>query len=312
MKRVNTITLGIILAIVLQSPANATFTTGQEDFKLAVMGGPLLMEEAIDPQKALPQSAEPVDAKTRLKVENAFAKMPLRFEKNEGQTSNEVKFLSKGKGYTMYLTPTEAVMVLTKTINSGQSPMDRFDPLNEFEPPKTETSVVRMKVVGANPNPKIYGEDQLPGTSNYFLGQDQSKWRQGITNFKKVHYEEVYPGIDLVYYGNQGKLEYDFIVKPGADPDQISLKFEGVEEISLNHKGDLVLITESGKVIQHVPIIYQMIDRRRILISGNYKIDHEKQVTIQLSEYDPGRDLIIDPISLLSGEIFNIGLIVQY
>ena len=92
---------------------------------------------------------------------------------------------------------------------------------------RAKIDVLRMKLVGANSAPKIEGSDQLPGKSNYFIGNDPSKWRRGIPQYARVNYESVYPGVNLTYYGNQGQLEYDFRVAPGADPNQIALTFEG-------------------------------------------------------------------------------------
>ncbi len=299
MEHIHRIAFAIFLILAGPIQAHAYISTGQEDFQFAVMGGPLL-DKPENPQETFPLDTQPADAKTKLKVENAFAKMPLRFEKNEGQTSDDVKFLSRGQGYTMYFTPTESVMVRTKTIDSGKPKGDHFDPMADLEPPETETSVVRMEVIGANPQADIRGEEPLPGTSNYFLGNDQSKWQQGVRNYKKIHYEEVYPGIDLVYYGNQRKLEYDFIVKPGADPNQITLNFEGVDGITLKDNGDLLLRTQIGEVIHQTPIIYQTIAGEKKPIEGSYSLMADNSVAFNLAEYDSSHDLVIDPLAYSS------------
>ena len=127
--------------------------------------------------------------------------------------------------------------------------------------------MVRMKLVGANPQAKVDGLDELPGKSNYFVGNDPKKWRTNVANYAKVKYANVYPGVDLVYYGNQRQLEYDFVVQPGADPNQIALNVgaglvpvpgrpQGVP-LRIDANGDLVVATEGGEVIFHKPVVYQ-------------------------------------------------------
>ncbi|MBX3303499.1 MAG: hypothetical protein KF693_14890 [Nitrospira sp.] len=120
------------------------------------------------------------------------------------------------------------------------------DPTVLPDPTLIKQAVVRMKLEGANPSPAIDGLEQLPGIVNYFIGNDPAKWRTKIPTYAKVQYEEVYPSIDLAYYGNQGKLEYDFIVAPGADPNQIMLAFEGTSDIKVAESGDLLLTTALG------------------------------------------------------------------
>ena len=122
-----------------------------------------------------------------------------------------------------------------------------------------------MKLVGANPNPKIAGTDELPGKSNYFIGNDPKKWRTNVPNYAKVKYANVYPGVDLVYYGNQGQLEYDFMVSPGADPAAITLAVTPASSrhaakmaaLRIDKNGDLVMGTDVGEVIFHKPVVYQ-------------------------------------------------------
>ncbi len=240
--------------------------------------------------------ASQVDPATKLRLENSLAKLPLRFEKNEGQTSDAVKFLSRGSGYTLYFTPTESVMVLSRVVNAPPPEKQLRDLMQAQESVKRETSVLRMQVVGANKDAIIKGEDKLPGTSNYFKGSDPGKWRQGVANYKKVHYEEVYPGIDLVYYGNQRKLEYDFVVKPGADPEKIQLHFKGADTLSIDDKGNLVLETKTGNVVQHAPIVYQTIGGEKQSVEGRYVIKDNHSVAFKLVAYNPRHNLVIDPV----------------
>lgn len=147
----------------------------------------------------------------------SYSNLPLSFEANQGQTDAQVKFLSRGRGYTLFLAATEAVLTLKQA---------------------SESSVVRMKLVGANPHAEVSGLEKLPGKSNYFIGNDPDKWRTNVPQYAKVRYENVYPGIDLVYYGtNQRQLEYDFVIAPGADPGRIRLRLEGANDLALDEKG---------------------------------------------------------------------------
>src|SRR5205807_5659198 len=118
---------------------------------------------------------------------------------------------------------------------------------------KSKSAMLRMKFVGANPAPQVSGIDQLPGKSNYFIGNDPAKWRTNVANYAKVKYQEMYPGVDLVMYGNQRQLEYDFVVAPGADPKSIQIVFEGARQMRVEDGGDLVLRTRRGEVRQHKP-----------------------------------------------------------
>lgn len=223
----------------------------------------------------------------KLQLKQAFGQIPLSFESNQGQTDKSVRFFSRGNGYGFYLTPTEAVLVLSKQPEYSKSD------------PKIQSSIIRMQFVGANPEPRIVGEDKLTGKTNYFIGKDESKWRKGISNFKKARYQEIYPGIDLVFYGNQRKLEYDFVVKPGADPNLIQLSFEGADRLSIE-SGDLVLHTSGGDIFQKAPIIYQDIDGQRTMASGNYIFSENNQVAFYIGNHDSSSAIIIDPILIFS------------
>ncbi|MCA9484416.1 MAG: SBBP repeat-containing protein [Nitrospina sp.] len=272
--------------------------------------GPLLEKAMQSPGKSFrleSGNTAAVDDEARQAINRNLVKLPLRFEQNEGQTDEQVKFLSRGQGYQFFLTSTESVMVLTKT--EREYPRERFGIRRvKFEEPETvEHAVVRMQVVGGNPEPVIRGEDRLSGTSNYFVGNDKSRWRQGVENFASVHYEGVYPGIDLVYYGNQRKLEYDFIVKPGADPKKIELNFSGADGISIDGQGNLVLKTQVGDVVQHAPVIYQTIDGQKQHIDGRYVLTAPNRITFHVADYDKAHPLIIDPVLEYSTVIGSLG-----
>jgi len=222
--------------------------------------------------RANPDAAPKAEAKAE--VEAAYGNLPLSFEANRGQTDGQVKFLSRGHGYGLYLTATETVLKL-----------------------RNESSVLRMKFLGANPRPKVAGVDQLPGKTNYFIGSDPSKWRKDIPTYAKVKYEAVYPGVDVVYYGAQGReLEYDFIVAPGADPKAIKLSFEGADKLELNEQGDLVLRLAGKPIHLRKPVVYQEKGGVRQEIASNYAPAGAREVGIDVAAYDASRPLVIDPV----------------
>src|SRR5262245_50157282 len=222
-------------------------------------------------------------------VRGSFGNLPMRFELNEGQTDSQVKFIARGPGYGLFLTPYDAALRL-------------------------QSSVIRIRLSGANPDPRIRGVNELAGKTNYFTGQDQSRWRAQVQSFAKVKYENVYKGVDLVYYGNQGRLEYDFIVAPGAGPSAIRLAFEGAEKIEIDADGDLVLRTPGGLLRQRKPIIYQEVNGARREIPGRYAIRNpqsairNQEVAIEVGEYDATRPLIIDPVLVYSTYLGGSGI----
>jgi hypothetical protein len=157
-----------------------------------------------------------------------------------------------------------------------------------------------MKLVEANPTPNMVGLDELPGKSHWFVGNDPHQWRANIPNYARVEYQAVYPGIDLVYYGNQQQLEYDFIVAAGADPDVITLGFQGVDQLEINAQGDLILHTAGGKIGQHRPCVYQEINGVKEEILGGYVLKGEHQVGFEAAAYDTAQPLVIDPVLVYS------------
>jgi hypothetical protein len=185
------------------------------------------------------------------KILESYGQLPLSFEPNAGQTDARVKFLSRGPGYTVFLTGNDAVLALAagaknkaNTSAAGSAlPFLGFRDLSTPRPePQKTSAVLRMHLIGANPHSQVAGMDQLPGTTNYFLGKDSHSWRTGVETYRKVSYQNVYPGIDLVYYGNQRQLEYDFVVAPGSDPAAIKVSMAGASKMHLDAEtGDLIL-----------------------------------------------------------------------
>ena len=158
-----------------------------------------------------------------------YGQLPLSFEANQGQTDARVNYVARGGGYTLFLTPTEAILALSQTHKSSV------------------THTIRMQLLGANPTAAVAGLKTLPGVSNYFVGQMSVQWQRNIPNVAKVEYREVYPGVNVVYYGKQRQLEYDLVLAPGADPAVIQLAFTGATA-RLDEQGNLVLHTPNGEV----------------------------------------------------------------
>lgn len=257
---------------------------GQPIAPLSVTHGAPGVGRATTSEKPTTTSAP--DAATKARVEENYGKLPLSFEANKGQTDARVKFISRGQGYSFFLTPSEAVMTLNRAEAKEQGARAK----------KETSATLRMKLVGANEQPRISGLDEQAGKTNYFLGNDARQWKTDVPNYGKVKYEGVYPGVDVVYYGNQQQLEYDFIVAPGADPKQIKLSFAGARQMRLDENGDLILKTQAGEVRQHKPIVYQEENGKRREITSRYVLAGHSQVHFKIGEYDVSQPLVIDPI----------------
>jgi hypothetical protein len=251
------------------------------------------------------------DAARRVQVSETYGKLPVHFEANQGQTDEQVKFLARGKGHTLFLTPSEAVVVLTKREQTAKGKVQgaRLRPEEGGEVTRT---VLRMTFVGANPEPRLVGTEELPGKANYFIGNDRAKWRTNVPTYARVQYTNIYPGIGLVYYGNGRQVEYDFVVGPGANPNRILLGFEGADKLEVDAQGDLVLHTTAGAIRQRKPVIYQEVGGERREIAGGYVIKGTRQVGFRVAAYDASRPLVIDPAlfysTYLGGSDFDEGL----
>lgn len=224
--------------------------------------------------------------------------LPLNFELNQGQTHQRVKFLARSNGYVLFLTATEAVMALDNpaTHRKGKENLD----VREEEKARPPRSIVRMKLEGANHGAQVEGLEPLTTTSNYFIGQDPTAWRTNVPNYARVRYAQVYPGIDMVYYGSGRRLEYDFIVAPGSDPELIDIAFGGIQDFEISRMGDLVLHTQQGNILQRRPVAYQEIDGVKEQVAVDYVAKDEHRVGFQLGAYDQSRPLIIDPVLIYS------------
>lgn len=248
-----------------------------------------LLEDRLCPSGQTLGVPTSLDAVTQAHVSAAYGQLALSFEANQGQTDASVNFLSRGSGYTLFLTPGEAVLSLA----AGEA-----------------KDVIRMHIVGSDPNAQSTGLAMQAGRTNYLVGNDPSLWHSDVSNYGKVAYQNVYTGIDLVYYGNQRQLEYDFVVAPGADPNAIRLAFDGVRSMELDAGGNLILHTAGGDLVKDAPVVYQESDGGRSSIAGRYLLD-DGQVRFEVGPYDHARPLVIDPIlsysTYLGGSGIDVG-----
>ena len=227
----------------------------------------------------------------RDRVNDAYGKLPLAFELNRGQAGDDVQFLSRAGTYSLYLTRTDAVLFLRKP--RRDRPAESAMPASA---PATVGGSLRMNLVGANPALRIEGQDPLPGTVNYFIGNDPAGWRTDIATYASVNYRGVYPGIDLVFHGNQRQFEYDFLVAPHADPETITIMFSGAASMRVDDDGSLVLHTADGEIRQRRPDVYQHVRGERRTINARYVLKHGDGVGFEIAAYDHGKPLLIDPV----------------
>jgi hypothetical protein len=281
-------------------------------------------------------------------VARGYAKLPLAFEPNLGQANSEAKFLARGDGYALFLTPNEASFVLsTPSTNGGVEKKNsrRASANSSFLPDlarlardtnflnaNQSVETLRMKLAGANTVAQIAAMHEMPGHSNYFRGNNPHDWRTNIPNYGELKVEGVYPGVNLLYHGNQRQLEFDFVVRPGHDSKSIQLEFQGAKHLRVDSAGDLVLDRKDRKVRFHRPVAYQLADEassgnqentstaaesregtqlKKNLIASKYVITGKNRVGFWVGEYDRNRELVIDPTlsysTFLGGAAADIG-----
>jgi hypothetical protein len=217
---------------------------------------------------------------TRIQAEADYGKLPLRFEPNHGQFDPKIKFFSRGTGYGVSFTRRDAVLSLHKTAAQGD--------------------VVHIQIAGQTVPDSPTGESQLPGVVNYMQGNDPAAWRTNIPTYAKVRYAAVYPGVDLLYYGSQQQLEYDFVVAPHTDASQISLRFAGARNLHLDRSGNLVITANNGSVAFHKPVVYQILRGQRHEVAGNFSLLAGNTVAFRVGPYDRSQPLTIDPTLIYS------------
>ena len=226
---------------------------------------------------------------TKAQAWKSYGALPMSFEVNQGQADSSVRFLARGPGYTIFLSPGEATLAL-----ESSQPDRRFP---EKAQPKPSTRVLSMKIEGANPSATANALDRLPGVSNYFIGNDPSRWQTNIPTYKKVQFEEIRPGVDLVYYGNQRQLEYDFLLSPGVAPQSLAMTFQG-SEAAIDSHGDLVFSSTDGQMTFRRPVAYQTDNSnpaKKRYLEASYVLRGHNRVGFNVANYDPRQPLIIDP-----------------
>lgn len=234
----------------------------------------------------------------KLRIARSYGEIPLSFEINQGQADAQVSFLSRGAGYSILFKDREAVLLLTRSNPAREillRPTERM--LSGSRTKDIETDALGMRLVGLSPAAVASGQAQLPGTVNYFIGNDPAKWLTAIPTFERVKYTGVYPGVDLAYYGNRQRLEFDFDVAPGADANRIRLRFEGARRLKLDQDGNLSIVTGNGQIGFEKPAIFQPSgDTGKQTVKGSFRILSGRTVAFSLGRYDHTKPLVIDPI----------------
>jgi hypothetical protein len=232
-----------------------------------------LCRSAFGQQTAIGASA------TNARAFKSYGRLPLSFEPNRGQTTAHADYLARGPGYSVFLSRTSAVFAfshhsLPASSNKQGNPRSHVDPEaiqntpNQTSASESKPEVLEMQLAGVRAGIKAEGKDVLPGTANYFRGNDPAQWHTGIPTYKKVRYAGVYPGVDLIYYGNHSPLEYDFVVAPRANAGRIRLHFGGAKKVTLDGNGNLIVQMEDGSVSFHRPAIDQESEGKKQLVEG--------------------------------------------
>ncbi len=268
-------------------------------------------------------SSQPMTPDTRARLRADFAALPLAFETNQGQTDASVKYMARGQGYQLFLTADEAVLAVHSSVaanetSTGQSSAGQasagqastsetraamFSAAFTYlaaTPTQQTSAAIRMQFVGGNPRARVDAGNPLPGTINYYIGDDPAKWQEGVKQYSAVIYRQVYPGVDVAYHGHQRQVEFDFIVAPGANPAPITASFEGASKITTDASGNLLLSSAAGNVLLHRPLAYQEKNGSREPVESCFVLEantfnSKPRVRFELGNYDHNRTLVIDP-----------------
>ncbi len=200
-----------------------------------------------------------------------YANLPLRFE----PAIEQGHFLARSSGYAVLVGPAESAIAITAKSGSTQTLRFRFD--------------------GSNAAARIEAIEPLPGITNYYIGQDSSKWRLGVRNFAKLRTKDAYPGVDVVYYGDNRRLEFDFVVAPMADPSAIALALSGMDKLYINAEGELVAEVSGHPVKFAKPYAYQKVEGSAKAVSVEYALAGPGKARLQIGDYDKNLELVIDP-----------------
>ncbi|MEK6301246.1 MAG: SBBP repeat-containing protein [Acidobacteriota bacterium] len=279
--RERTIRIAILVLsmVCVTSGTHPFYQVGGRD-QARVTGSRASLAQQISVASILETLSQP-DPATRRRLNEDFARIPMCFEANQGQAPESAQFVSASAGRRLLLNPIEATLELRQSNSAG--PED-----------------LRMHLVNADPAAQIHGLDLLPTRAHYFIGNNRDDWHTNIPTFARVICEKVYPGVDLIYYGNQRQLEYDFVVAPGADPDRIKLRFEGAQKTVLDPEGNLIVLAGGTEVRHEKPVAYQEADGERSEVPVAFSLFADGSAGFELGAYDPSRELVIDPVLVFS------------
>ncbi|UCD94528.1 MAG: SBBP repeat-containing protein, partial [Candidatus Zixiibacteriota bacterium] len=227
-----------------------------------------------------------------------IASMRLAFTENTGQWNQDVLFRANAGNATMWLTAGGIhYQFVRRVLDVPYEEQPLLRNLPDDETLKIECLTVRAERTGANPRPDVTGNELLGYRCNYFLDNDPAKWRTNVPNFGEVTYRDIYPGIDLKYYGDGQQMEYDFIVSPGADPSQVQIQYQGIKSLSVNESGDLIITTDWGEIIERKPVVYQTVEGTKKSVAAEFQITAVNMIGFKLSDdYDPSLPVFIDPV----------------
>lgn len=229
---------------------------------------------------------------SKARMLKSYSALPMSFEANQGQTDRSVRFLARGQGYTILLKPSEATLALQPPRKRARFPEMAQDQ------PTPSTRVLRMAIEGANTSAPATGLHKLPGISNYFIGNDPRQWHTNIPTYKEVQFEHIRPGVNLVYYGNQSQLEYDFVLSAGVNPKSLGLSFKG-SDAAIDKRGDLVFTSTDSMVTFRRPVAYQRYKSNpetKHFLAASYVLKGHNRVGFEVPGYDPRQPLVIDPV----------------
>jgi hypothetical protein len=237
-------------------------------------------------------------AQGNFKLSNVLQNLPISFEKNVGQAGDGADVVARGRGYNLLLTNKAAVLELRSFFRKNSLFGNKLNP--EETALQSTTKILKVEMVGSNQNPTLLVNGELPGKVNYLIGNNSANWFKNIPTFSKVTYGNLYPGIDLTYYGNQGQIEYDFNVSPGSDFKNIIFRLSGSKKMDVNLFGDIIIDLDGQNVKIQKPQIYQVINGVRKNIPGNYIFLGNNEFSFQIDQYDKNHPLTIDPFLIYS------------
>ncbi len=240
-------------------------------------------------------------------IKSTFSSMPLSFTENQGQWPDSILYRASAGGATMWFTPTSVYYQFTRPIlkqsdkTGALSADEHLYSKFKAEPDSIEITMIRAEFVGAELSTATEGIGLMDYKCNYFIGNQPDKWRTDVSNYESIVYRDVYSGIDLKYYGNGRQMEYDFIVSPGADYSKIRIRYYGAESLTLGENGELIIKVANGEIIEQPPVVYQIVEGRKVNIDCNYLISGDNTFSFRVDDsYNPAHELVIDPILVYS------------